>query len=512
MMRALIKNYTLLFIIFLVVFSSCNRELKMFDVNGKAIIAGKVINHEKYPDKLSVKIIIVESGNPSRKIHTAYLDKNGCFVFRFEKYSPQDIFFEYGEHIPLFISPGDSLHLRFNADEYIHSEVEKYNRAECIEFTGDAVQINKNLTSFYSGLLKMNQAHGYKETKLSPDEYKSYLLSEREERKQFLQSFIKSHQPSDTFIKWAHYFIDYDCGHGLLHYVWYHPFMTQKEKRFEVMELPEDYYSFLDQLQLDNESAFICTIYYQFLHEHSLVLYDYTSPFFKKKKGREFAKSKEFQSEYRKHLDGMVTQYSGLALDHLLSVKLYNLLELYNRMDVFEELYPKYEKSINECFRKIIQQKYFEFKEDEKKLEKEIKGKTDCVNVFQQVLEKHKGKVIYIDILATWCGPCLMELPFSAKLKEEFNGENVVFVYFCVKSKKRKWESTILDLKIKGDPYLLTDSQYDILSEKFDITGIPRYILVNKEGKVVDENAARPSFNRELNTNLIEEINSLIED
>lgn len=489
----------------------------MFDPNGQVVIAGKIINHEKYPDLFTVKVIINELGSPSQNTHTAYLNKNGSFVFRFEKYNPQDIFFEYGKHISLFVSPGDSLHLKINADEFIHPETEKYNPEESIEFSGAAAQINKNLTSFISGVRKIAQGHGsksIKEANLFPNEYKSYLINEREERQQFLQTFIKSHQPCQTFIKWAQYFIDYDCGHNFLHYAWYHPFCRQKKKRFEVMDLPEDYFSFLDQLQLDNKPAFICSNYYRFLHEHSLVLYDYKSPFFKKKKqkGRKFTKSKEFQSEYRKYLEGLVKKYSGTALDHLLSVKLCGLLEHYNRMDVFEELYPKYEKTINECFRKINQRKYEELKGEERNLEKKNKAKTSSVPVFQQVLKKHKGKVIYIDILATWCGPCLTELPYSAKLKKKFNGKDVAFVYFCVKSKKQKWESIISKYKIKSDPYLLTDSQYDILNEEFQITGIPRFILVSKEGKVVDKNAARPSYEGELNTDLIEKINSLIED
>lgn len=97
-------------------------------------------------------------------------------------------------------------------------------------------------------------------------------------------------------------------------------------------------------------------------------------------------------------------------------------------------------------------------------------------------------------------------------MQEKFQGKDVVFVYFCVKSNKRKWELTVSNYNIKGDRYLLSDSQYDILSEKFQISGIPRYILVSKNGVVVDKNAQRPSSNGEVNADLITEINSLLED
>jgi len=500
----------------------------MFDENGQVVIAGKIINHEKYPDINTIKITIDDFAIPLMRTHIAYLDENGDFIFRFEKYLPQDIYLTYGrmygKWIRLFISPGDSLYLKFNADEFINPDPENYYLTETVKFSGDAVQINEDLTSFLSEYRKqMSQDGSNKEKTLSPNEYKSYLMTKREKDKQYLQTFIKSHKPCQTFINWAHFYIDYTCGDKLLHYTWSHPFTNKKQKGkiFEVMDLPESYYSFLDQLPLDNKPSFICSSYKRFLHNHSLVLYSYGSQFFNKhmQGGEKFIKSKDFQSEYRKYLNSLVKQYPGSARDHLLSKKLYSLLESYERIDVFEELYPRYEKMINKCFKKTIQKKYTELKLAEKSpgrsynfKQKEHTGESTSGPIFQQVLDKHQRKVIYIDIWATWCGPCLVEIPFSLKLQNEFKGKEVAFVYLCVKSKKSKWESTISDYNVKGDLYLLSDSQYDVLSEKFQISGIPRYILINKDGVVVDKNAQRPSFAGELNTDLINEINSLIED
>ncbi len=70
----------------------------------------------------------------------------------------------------------------------------------------------------------------------------------------------------------------------------------------------------------------------------------------------------------------------------------------------------------------------------------------------------------------------------------------------------------ITDYKIKGDNYLLNDSQYDILSEKFQISGIPHYVLVNEKGEIVDKNAQRPSFGDALNRELIDKVKFLLQD
>lgn len=144
----------------------------------------------------------------------------------------------------------------------------------------------------------------------------------------------------------------------------------------------------------------------------------------------------------------------------------------------------------------------------------EKEKQTSSINskdVMADVLLKHKGNVIYLDIWATWCGPCLACMQSSVNLHERFKDEKVRFVYFCVKSKKEDWQSKIKECKIKGDHYLLSDEQYDYLSKKINIEGIPRYILIDKKGKVVNNNALSPGLGGHVNNNLIREINELLE-
>jgi thiol-disulfide isomerase/thioredoxin len=244
-----------------------------------------------------------------------------------------------------------------------------------------------------------------------------------------------------------------------------------------------------------------------FLHEYFLTTSNYKSDFNKmrNKLGRKFFKSESFQNEFEKHLKFIQKEYTGIACEIIQSQKLYGLLDGINRVDVFENLYPNFKKELRNSFCNILDAKYIEVKllennEDDNnslyKSENGIEGQAN--NILKKIIDQNKGKVIYIDFWAIWCGPCLKEFGYSKNVAKTFEGKKIEFVYCCVKSEKEKWEEKIRDYRLSGSQYLLNDSEYDVLSQKFQITGIPHYVLIDKNGKIIDKNAPRPSSGEEL--------------
>lgn len=113
---------------------------------------------------------------------------------------------------------------------------------------------------------------------------------------------------------------------------------------------------------------------------------------------------------------------------------------------------------------------------------------------FKSVITKYKGKVIYVDVWATWCMPCLGEMENSQKLREKLAGKDVIFVYLCISSPDEKtWRSLIGTKNIEGENYFLNYKQSQALSKNFKIAGIPYYLLVNKDGTIAKANAGRPA-------------------
>jgi len=113
--------------------------------------------------------------------------------------------------------------------------------------------------------------------------------------------------------------------------------------------------------------------------------------------------------------------------------------------------------------------------------------------IFEKLIGKYKGKVVYIDFWATWCGPCRQEFPHSKILSSQFAGQDVVFLYLCCQSDKKNWENTIKSEQLTGDHYLLSTDEYNILSKTFNIHGVPTYVLIDRKGNIVEKNAPRPS-------------------
>ena len=124
---------------------------------------------------------------------------------------------------------------------------------------------------------------------------------------------------------------------------------------------------------------------------------------------------------------------------------------------------------------------------------------------FDDIIAKYEGKVIYLDFWASWCGPCKKEMPYSHKLQETFLGKDVVFVYFSSDKNASAWNSTVENLQLTGEHYLASMSVKQTYGTRFSVRFIPRYVLIDKKGNVVDANAKRPS-----NPDTVKDIEALL--
>lgn len=102
-----------------------------------------------------------------------------------------------------------------------------------------------------------------------------------------------------------------------------------------------------------------------------------------------------------------------------------------------------------------------------------------------------KGNYVFIDCWASWCGPCRGEIPKLKQLEEKFAGKDIVFVGVSCDENKDKWLEALKSLKLDG--IQLLDVTRGKFSRFFKIKGIPRFILLDKEGKILRAVMSRPS-------------------
>ena len=118
------------------------------------------------------------------------------------------------------------------------------------------------------------------------------------------------------------------------------------------------------------------------------------------------------------------------------------------------------------------------------------------------VVNKLKGKVIYLDTWSTNCGPCLMAMPLSKKLKEKLTDEPIEFVYITVdKDSENLWDKVFEVSQTRKNHYRFEKEFNSKLHNMFSIRAVPTYLLIDKQGNLVSYNAERP-FNMSWQVNL----------
>jgi thiol-disulfide isomerase/thioredoxin len=117
-------------------------------------------------------------------------------------------------------------------------------------------------------------------------------------------------------------------------------------------------------------------------------------------------------------------------------------------------------------------------------------------------LKDFRGNYVYIDIWATWCRPCLAQIPYLKKLEKEFEGKNISFVSISTDDDRRsqgswekahtKWKKMVKDRNMSGIQ-LWAGKDKQRFSTEYMANTIPRFVLIDPEGKIVNHNEMRPS-------------------
>lgn len=114
----------------------------------------------------------------------------------------------------------------------------------------------------------------------------------------------------------------------------------------------------------------------------------------------------------------------------------------------------------------------------------DINGKT-------YTLKDFRGKYLYIDMWATWCGPCRQELPYLKQLEAKYSGRNITFLSLSIDSDKAKWEEKVRSGTLAGTQLLI--GRGSKFQRDYGITGIPHFILLDPQGRIVNPGMTRPS-------------------
>lgn len=129
-----------------------------------------------------------------------------------------------------------------------------------------------------------------------------------------------------------------------------------------------------------------------------------------------------------------------------------------------------------------------------------LKNITGNILPLAEVIEKHRGKVIYMDMWASSCSPCRKEMPASRRLKDRLDSDGVIFMYISSDRNESDWKRAVkeYDLGDIGENYWIVSAESKFLTEiKFRY--IPRYLIFDTDGRLVNLDAPRPSSSEIIN-------------
>jgi len=463
-MRNISASLISLFLILLI--SSCRNE-SYFQTESNVIIAGKILNFENHKDVRDFRLYL-DDFFKYQKIETVKIKDDGTFKISIPCHFKMSIVFRYSKaSTHLICIPNDSIFLTIDADILNDSATHFYNEFDFIKILeSNSITDIKNTNEFLRRTKnKLSRTEYFKiiET-YSPLEYLAYQNKLEEMEMLVLDSLLQTND-ADIFELWAKDVSKYKKLDLLLKY----PDLNAKLNNLSTdsLNIPQEYFDKIFEEDINDTTIF--SFYHNaFFSSYNRYLY----------------------SQARKAgvdpLEYINKNTIGFSRDIIVAKYFYSLNQ---RSDTLIEV--DYDLIENEYVKNLLELEIE--KQNKKNIELlDLKSKS---TITDSLFSKYKGNVVYVDFWATWCVPCLKEIPQSMKIQEKFKDKSVVFLFLCNQSKYEDWEKTIKEKDIKGEHVFLNSKQFNELRALYDITGVPHYMLINKEGGIRN-NAPRPSNKR----------------
>lgn len=411
-------------------------------------------------------------------------------------------------YIPFYIEPGETLFISLDWEEFLLADRYRNRSYEFknIDFRGASAGINREL---YKYTLKMFSYRDFENqmNNMLPSEFKKQQLDAMQEAQNSLSEKLKQNSVSVKGQRLLQNKILLSYYGAIFDYAMMRPNYAERDTTNEILKQPIqiDYYDFLQKIDSNDKSLIISNMFSSFINR-----YEYMEPF--KKTYKNF----DFTQRLATYTKEWISKDSILRNElHITPGLLFDIAKTRSLKYTLKMLTPKeahlfaeqISNSITEPFLKEETMHMYDkvFPEGENQAYKLPEGK--ATDIFRKLVDPHKGKFVFVDFWATTCGPCIHGIKAMQPVRDKYkDSPDIAFVYITDMggSPEASYNKFIAENDMGDNKFRLSEDEYNYLRQLFKFNGIPRYVMLNREGDVIDDDF--PGYNADY------EINKLLED